>query len=76
VGIANGPAKASPIPWPEMLRMDKATKAKVDAMWEKLGPRKSRSIGCYESKHDPLSCRDNAKCNYVPLVVRHEFAII
>jgi 4-hydroxy-3-polyprenylbenzoate decarboxylase len=24
-------------PWPEMLRMDKATKAKVDAMWEKLG---------------------------------------
>jgi 4-hydroxy-3-polyprenylbenzoate decarboxylase len=24
-------------PWPEMLRMDNATKAKVDAMWEKLG---------------------------------------
>jgi 4-hydroxy-3-polyprenylbenzoate decarboxylase len=24
-------------PWPEMLRMDAATKAKVDAMWEKLG---------------------------------------
>ena len=24
-------------PWPEMLRMDPATKAKVDAMWEKLG---------------------------------------
>ena len=24
-------------PWPEMLRMDSATKAKVDAMWEKLG---------------------------------------
>ena len=24
-------------PWPEMLRMDQATKAKVDAMWEKLG---------------------------------------
>ena len=24
-------------PWPEMLRMDAATKAKVDAMWSKLG---------------------------------------
>jgi 4-hydroxy-3-polyprenylbenzoate decarboxylase len=24
-------------PWPEMLRMDAATKAKVDGMWEKLG---------------------------------------
>ncbi|HWF65993.1 MAG TPA: UbiD family decarboxylase [Acidobacteriaceae bacterium] len=24
-------------PWPEMLRMDKTTKAKVDAAWEKLG---------------------------------------
>ncbi len=24
-------------PWPEMLRMDAVTKAKVDAMWEKLG---------------------------------------
>ena len=24
-------------PWPEMLRMDKATKARVDAMWENLG---------------------------------------
>ena len=24
-------------PWPEMLRMDPATKAKVDAMWSKLG---------------------------------------
>jgi len=23
-------------PWPEMLRMDPATKAKVDAMWNKL----------------------------------------
>jgi len=24
-------------PWPEMLRMDPATKSKVDAMWDKLG---------------------------------------
>jgi 4-hydroxy-3-polyprenylbenzoate decarboxylase len=24
-------------PWPEMLRMDSATKSKVDAMWSKLG---------------------------------------
>jgi 4-hydroxy-3-polyprenylbenzoate decarboxylase len=24
-------------PWPEMLRMDPATKSKVDALWEKLG---------------------------------------
>jgi len=24
-------------PWPEMLRMDAATEAKVDAMWGKLG---------------------------------------
>ncbi len=24
-------------PWPEMLKMDKATKARVDAMWSKLG---------------------------------------
>jgi 4-hydroxy-3-polyprenylbenzoate decarboxylase len=24
-------------PWPEMLRMDKATKARVDAIWKKLG---------------------------------------
>jgi 4-hydroxy-3-polyprenylbenzoate decarboxylase len=31
------PAEGFTRPWPEMLRMDAATKAKVDAMWGKLG---------------------------------------
>ena len=31
------PAEGFTRPWPEMLRMDSATKAKVDAMWSKLG---------------------------------------
>ncbi len=26
-----------PIDWPEMLRMDPATKSKVDGLWSKLG---------------------------------------
>jgi 4-hydroxy-3-polyprenylbenzoate decarboxylase len=31
------PTEGHTRPWPEMLRMDAATKAKVDAMWSKLG---------------------------------------